>query len=190
VFSLVRLSFTEGQERTAAFAVMGVVLGLANVCGQIVGGVLLQADRLGLAWRPVFLVNVPIGVIRLIVGPFVLPKTGTLTGRRLDAPGVLLSAAGLGMLMYPLIEGRSAGWPPWSVAMLVASPVVLAAFFLHQRWKTRRDLQPLLNTNPLADHAFALGALLILVFFATMTLRRQRREFPHSPALSSHLPLF
>jgi hypothetical protein len=73
------------------------------------------------------------------------------------------------MLMYPLIEGSSAGWPLWSIAMLVTSPIVLAAFFLHQRWKTRCDLQPLLDTNLLSDHAFALGTLLILVFFATMT---------------------
>ena len=169
VFSLVRLSFAEGKERTAAFAVMGVVLGLANVSGQIVGGLLLQADLLGLAWRPVFLVNVPIGVVSLIVGPLVLPRTGALIGRRLDTPGVLLSAVGIGMLMYPLIEGRSAGWPLWSLAMLAASPVVLVVFFLHQRWKTRHDLQPLLDTNLLSDHAFALGALLILIFFATMT---------------------
>jgi MFS family permease len=169
VFSLVRLSFAEGRDRTAAFAALGVVLGLANVTGQIAGGFLLQADLLRLAWRPVFFVNVPIGVISLIIGPFVLPKTGTSTGRRLDAPGVLLSMVGLGMLMYPLIEGRSAGWPLWSVAMLVASPVVLAAFFVHQRWKTRRDLQPLLDTHLLNDRAFALGAVLILVFFATMT---------------------
>jgi EmrB/QacA subfamily drug resistance transporter len=169
VFSLVRLSFAEGRERTTAFAVMGVVLGLGNVCGQIVGGILLQADLWGLAWRPVFLVNVPIGVISLIAAPFVLPKTATLTGRRLDVPGVLLSTMGLGMLMYPLIEGRSTGWPIWSLAMLAASPVVLAAFFLHQRWKTRRNLQPLLDTNLSSDQVFALGALVILIFFATMT---------------------
>jgi EmrB/QacA subfamily drug resistance transporter len=169
VFSLVRLSFAEGRERTAAFAVLGVVLGLANVTDQVVGGMLLQADLLGLAWRPVFFVNVPIGVISLIVGPFVLPRTRNLTSRKLDASGVLLSMVGIGMLMYPLIEGRSSGWPLWSVAMLVASPVVLAAFFLHQRWKTRRDLQPLLDTHLLNDRAFALGALLILTFFPTMT---------------------
>jgi EmrB/QacA subfamily drug resistance transporter len=169
VFSLVRLSFAEGRERTTAFAVMGVVLGLGNVCGLIVGGLLLQADLLGLAWRPVFLVNVPIGVISLIVAPFVLPKTGTLPDRGVDAPGVLLSTLGLGLLMYPLIEGRGAGWPLWSVVMLMACPVVLGAFFLHQRWKTRRDLQPLLDTNLLSDRAFALGALVILIFFATMT---------------------
>jgi EmrB/QacA subfamily drug resistance transporter len=169
VFSLIRLSFDEGRERTAAFAVMGVVLGLGNVSGQMFGGILLHADLMGLAWRPVFLVNVPIGVISLIVAPFVLPTTGTLTGRRLDAPGVLLSTAGLGMLMYPLIEGRGAGWPLWSVVMLIASPAVLAAFFLHQRWKTLRNLQPLLDTNLLSDRAFTFGALVILIFFATMT---------------------
>jgi hypothetical protein len=53
--------------------------------------------------------------------------------------------------------------------MLVASPVVLAAFFLHQRWKTRHNLQPLLDTNLPSDRAFALGALVILIFFATTT---------------------
>jgi EmrB/QacA subfamily drug resistance transporter len=169
VFSLVRLSFAEGRERTAAFAVMGVALGLGNVCGQIVGGLLLQANLLGLAWRPVFLVNVPIGVISLIMAPFVLPKTGASTGRRLDVSGVLLATLGLGLLMYPLIAGGSVGWPLWCVAMMVASPFALAAFFLHQRWKTRRNLQPLLDTNLLSDRAFALGSLVILIFFVTMT---------------------
>jgi EmrB/QacA subfamily drug resistance transporter len=169
VFSLVRTTFANGRERTAAFAVMGVVIGVANVSGQVAGGLLLQADVLGLAWRPVFLVNIPIGVISLIVASFVLPQADVLASRRLDVSGVLLSTVGLGLLMYPLIEGGSAGWPLWSAAMLVSSPFVLAAFFLHQRWKTRLGLQPLLDTNLLADRAFTLGSLLILIFFATMT---------------------
>jgi hypothetical protein len=73
---------------------------------------------------------------------------------------------GLGLLMYPLIEGRGVGWPLWSVAMLGASPVVVAAFFLHQRWKTPRNLQPLLDANLIFARTFALGSLLILVLFA------------------------
>jgi EmrB/QacA subfamily drug resistance transporter len=169
IVSLVRTTFADGRERTAAFATMGVVIGVANVSGQIAGGMLLQADVLGLAWRPVFLVNIPIGVASLILAPLVLPKPGILANRKLDVAGVLLSTLGLGLLMYPLVEGPSAGWPLWSVAMLVASPIVLAAFFLHQRWKTRLGLQPLLDTNLLSDRTFALGALLILIFFATMT---------------------
>ena len=93
------------------------------------------------------------------MAPFALPKAGTLTSRRLDFSGVLLSTVGLGLLMYPLTEGRGAAWPLWSVVTLVASPVVLATFFLHQRWKTRRDLQPLLDTNLHSDRAFAIASL-------------------------------
>src|SRR3984885_6853953 len=175
VFSLVRATVAEGRERTAAFAAMGVVIGVANVSGLVAGGLLLQADMLGLAWRPVFLVNVPIGVISIIVAPFVLPKAAVLSGRRLDVSGVLLSTLGLGLLMYPLIEGRGVGWPLWSVAKLGASPVVLAAFFLHQRWKTRRNLQPLLDTNLIFDRAFALGSSLIIAPRSVSLLTTSRR---------------
>ena len=77
--------------------------------------------------------------------------------------------------MYPLIEGRGVGWPLWSVAMLGASPVVLAAFFLHQRWKTRRNLQPLLDTNLIFDRAFALGSSLIIAPRSVSLLTTSRR---------------
>lgn len=150
VFSLVRTTFAEGRERTTAFAAMGVVIGVANVSGLVAGGLLQQADMLGLAWRPVFLVNVPIGVISIIVAPFVLPKAAVLSGRRLDVSGVLLSTLGLGLLM-------------------------LAAFFLHQRWKTRRNLQPLLDTNLIFDRAFALGSSLIIAPRSVSLLTTSRR---------------
>ena len=52
VFSLVRTTFAEGRERTAAFAAMGVVIGMANISGQVAGGLLPRADLLGLVWRP------------------------------------------------------------------------------------------------------------------------------------------
>ena len=66
---------------------MGVVIGVANVSGLVAGGLLQQADMLGLAWCLLFLVNVPIGVISIIVAPFVLPKAAVLSGRRLDVSG-------------------------------------------------------------------------------------------------------
>jgi hypothetical protein len=67
---------------------MGVVIGVTNVSDLVAGDLLLQADMLGLAWRPVFVVNVPIGVISIIVAPFVLPRAAILSGRRLDVSGV------------------------------------------------------------------------------------------------------
>jgi MFS family permease len=61
VFALVRMSFADGGERKAAFGAMGVAIGLANVAGLVLGGVLIQADLFGLAWRMVFLVNLQLG---------------------------------------------------------------------------------------------------------------------------------
>jgi MFS family permease len=72
VFALVRMSFADGGERRAAFGVMGVAIGLANVAGLVLGGVLIQADLFGLAWRMVFLMNLPIGIVAIFLTPLVL----------------------------------------------------------------------------------------------------------------------
>jgi MFS family permease len=169
VFALVRVTFAEGRERSMAFAVMGVVIGLANVIGQILGGLLVQADLFGLSWRAVFLVNIPIGIISLVVAPFVLEETKRIAEQRLDLPNVALSTTGLSLVMLPLIEGPELRWPTWSIAMLVASPAMMAAFYLHQRWKSVRRMRPLLDTHLFHDRAFSVGLLLVLVFWATNT---------------------
>lgn len=169
VFALVRVTFAEGPERSLAFAVMGVIIGLANVIGQILGGVLVQADLFGLSWRTVFLVNVPIGIGSLVVAPIVLKETKSIAEQRLDLAGVALSTIGLSLLMFPLIEGPELGWPAWSIAMLAMSPIMLAAFYSHQRWKSVRQMMPLLDTDLFHDRAFSVGALLILIFWATNT---------------------
>jgi EmrB/QacA subfamily drug resistance transporter len=169
VFALVRVTFAEGRERTRAFAAMGVVIGLGNVIGQILGGVLVQANLFGLSWRAVFLVNVPIGVASLAVAPFVLEENRRSAEQELDLTGVALSTTGLSLLLLPLIEGPELGWPAWSIAMLVASPGILTAFYLHQRWKSGRRMRPLLDTDLFHDRAFAAGSLLVLLFWATNT---------------------
>jgi EmrB/QacA subfamily drug resistance transporter len=169
VFALVRVTFAEGPERPMAFAVMGVVIGMANVIGQILGGVLVQVDLFGLSWRAVFLVNIPIGMASLAVAPFVMTKSKRIVEQRLDLAGVALSTIGLGLLLLPLIEGPELGWPTWSITMLVASPIMLVAFYLHQRWKSIRGMRPLLDTDLFHDRAFSVGALLILIFWATNT---------------------
>jgi MFS family permease len=169
VFALVRVTFAEGRERSMAFAAMGVVIGLANVIGQILGGIMVQADLFGLSWRAVFLVNIPIGITSLVVAPFVLAETKRVAEQRLDLPGVALSTIGLSLLMLPLIEGPELRWPAWSIGMLVASPAMLTAFYLHQRWKSVRRMRPLLDTDLFHDRAFSVGALLVLIFWATNT---------------------
>jgi EmrB/QacA subfamily drug resistance transporter len=165
VFALVRISFAEGDERTAAFGAMGAAIGLANVAGLILGGVLIQADLLGLAWRMVFLVNLPIGIAAILLTPLVLADMRSGERKRLDLAGVALSTLAMLLLMLPLVEGPERGWAGW----LVASPVAFVGFYLHQRSKSRRGLSPLLETDLFGDRAFNVGALLILIFWGSTT---------------------
>ena len=113
VFALVRMSFAEGDERAAAFGAMGVAIGLANVAGLVLGGVLIQADLFGLAWRMVFLVNLPIGIAAIFLTPLVLADMRSGERKRLDLAGVGLSTLAMLLLMLPLVEGqdRSAAGP-------------------------------------------------------------------------------
>jgi EmrB/QacA subfamily drug resistance transporter len=168
VFSLIRVTFPDPQACAKAFAALGVVLGLAAVAGQVLGGILVAADLWGLSWRPIFLLNVPVGLLAALAAPRLIPADVVRPGQRLDLAGVALSALGLGLLLYPLIEGREAGWPGWSLAMLAAAVPVLAGFALHQHARSRRGAFPLLQTALFRDRAFAVGVLLALVFYSTL----------------------
>jgi MFS family permease len=141
---------------------------LAAVAGQVLGGILVAADLWGLSWRPIFLLNVPVGLLAAIAAPRLIPADTVTPGQRLDLAGVALSALGLGLLLYPLIEGREAGWPGWSLAMLGAAVPVLAGFAWHQHARSRRGASPLLQTALFRDRAFTAGVLLALVFYSTM----------------------
>jgi MFS family permease len=169
VLALVRVTFVSPRDRAAAFAWMGVAIGMGGVLGQVLGGIVVSADILGLHWRPVFLLNLPVGICALLVGPFVLDESRAAGVHRLDLVGAALSAIGLGMLLYPLIEGREAGWPAWSLIMLTSSFAVLALFMAHQHRKTTNGTSPLLDTSLFRDRAFPIGLLLVLLFYGTIS---------------------
>jgi EmrB/QacA subfamily drug resistance transporter len=168
VLAIIRVAFPEGRPRARAFAVMGVVVGLASVLGQILGGLVVGANLWGLTWRPVFLINLPIGAAALVATPMLVPESRSERAARLDRSGAVLSTAGLFLLVFPLIEGQQDGWPAWTLAMLAVSAVVLAMFVADQARKTARDRAPLLDTGLFAQRAFSLGAAAVFAFSATM----------------------
>lgn len=168
VFALIRVTFTDAKERAKAFGWMGVTIGVGAIAGQIVGGLIIAADMWHLAWRPIFLINLPVGICALIGAPLLVAESVNDAKERLDLVGALLSALGLSLLLYPLIEGREAGWPIWSLSMMGAGVVVLGVFGLHQRWKTSQGAFPLLNTDLFRDRGFTVGLFLILLFFGTI----------------------
>jgi MFS family permease len=163
------LSFADDGERTIAFGAMSVVIGLANVAGLILGESSSQTDLFGLAWRAIFLVNLPVGIAAILLTPLVLADVRSGEHKRLDLAGVALSTLAMLLLMLPLVAGPERGWTGWPVAMLIASPLAFLGFYRHQRRKSRRGLSPLLETDLFGDHAFNVGRLLILIFWGSTT---------------------
>jgi EmrB/QacA subfamily drug resistance transporter len=165
VLSIIGVAY-QGPDRVRALSVYGIVLGLAAVGGQLVGGVLVQADIAGLGWRSCFLINVPIGVAALALAPRVVPESRAERSSRIDVTGTVLVTIGLTAVVLPLVEGRQHGWPLWTVLSLAAGPVVLAAFAAHQRRLGLRGGDPLLDPVLFRDRAFSAGLLTQLVFWA------------------------
>jgi len=165
VLSTIQVTFAP-QERGRAFGVYGAVAGIAGSAGQVFGGLLIRADLFGLSWRPVFLVNLPIGVAVLIAAAGFLPESRSATAPRLDLGGVGILSVGLFLLTYPLVEGRDAGWPAWAWLCLVASVPVLVAFVLFERRTTARNGSPLVVLRLFRARAFVAGLLVSLPFNA------------------------
>ena len=102
------------RERIKALAGFGVTAGLGTVSGPLLGGLLIQHNLFGLGWRPIFLINVPVGVIAFAASAVLVRESRVANPPRLDPVGVSLISAALLLLLYPLVEGRQLGWPLWT----------------------------------------------------------------------------
>lgn len=168
VLALITSAFRPG-ERTRALAWFGVTAAVSGVLGQVLGGLLLVADVLGLGWRVIFFVNLPVGVIVLAFAWRLLPTM--TTGRRssLDPAGVAGVSVALALALIPLVLGRSEGWPPWTWALLVASAPAMAATLVYERRLARRGGSPLLDLSLFSTRAFSAGLGIAAAFMAYFT---------------------
>ena len=154
----------DGPRRVRAFSAYGLTLGCAGVFGQLIGGGLIRLDVLGLGWRAIFLINVPVGVAALAMARRVLPESRSPIAARLDPIGAVLITATLVALVLPLVEGRAQGWPTWTYVCLAGSAVLAAITLLHQRGLHRVGGAPTLALGLFRDRAFVVGALAGLVY--------------------------
>lgn len=166
VLTVLQTQFT-GRRRVVAFSVLGVTMGSASIVGQLLGGALIDWDLLGLSWRTVFLVNIPLGVLTLVGAYFFLPSRRPPVVRPvLDIAGAFILTAALILLMFPLLYGEQLGWPWWVLASLVSSIPALALFWRLQAAKTLRQDSPLLDTSLFSQRRFLGGLVVSTVFFA------------------------
>ncbi|MFB9195978.1 MFS transporter [Actinomadura verrucosospora] len=140
VLSLIQLSF-KGAARARALGLYSMVLALGVALGQVAGGVIVT---LGGSWRPIFLVNVPVGAALLAIGPRLMPPEHRKPVR-LDLPGVVLLSCGMAALVVPLVLGREQHWPLWTWPSIATGCVVLAIFCVHEL----RTASPLLDLSVL-----------------------------------------
>jgi len=132
VLSLIQRKFA-GAARARALGSYAAVIAGGAVVGQVVGGLLVSADLWGTGWRPVFLVNVPVGVVLLVLSARVLPRDSGEPGRGMDLPGLVTLSAAVLFLVVPLVLGHEEHWPLWGWLMLGGSALAFALFVVVER---------------------------------------------------------
>ncbi|MEV6429038.1 MFS transporter [Nocardia sp. NPDC051463] len=175
ILAIIRATFPE-HERAKAIAVYSGVGGSASAVGLSLGGLLVQWDLFDLGWRPIFLVNIPVGIAALIAATVVMRDSRAVTGNglpgaansaatRLDLGGMTLAISAVLLLAYPLTEGRQLGWPAWTFAMMGASAVTSGLFVAYERRRTRTVGSPLIDLDLFRSRPFAIGLASWLLFW-------------------------
>jgi EmrB/QacA subfamily drug resistance transporter len=163
VLATIHVTFAEA-ERGKAFAIYGAVLGIGVVIGPVLGGLIVSWNLFGLGWRPIFLVNLPIGILGLVLGAGFMRESRAEHARQLDVLGVGWAASGLFLLIFPLTQGRDLGWPWWGYLMMIASTAVLAGFVIYQRVRLKRGDWPLVQLSLFRARKFSAGLSVQLLF--------------------------
>lgn len=150
-----------GPELGTAFGIYGGVSGIALIAGPIVGGLLVKYAN----WQSVFLINVPIGIIGLVVGAFVIKESrNTRANRYVDIVGVLLSIATLFSLTLPLIKGAEWGWTSGrTLGWLAAAVVLFVLFIVAEMVQTRRGLDAMMDLSLFRVPTFSGTAVITVI---------------------------
>ena len=159
--SIIRNVFTDPRERAQAIGVWGAVIGISMALGPVVGGALV--DSVG--WRAVFIVNVPIGLLAILLTALYVPESRADRPRRIDPVGQVLVIVALASLTYAIIEGPTAGWLSGQTlglfALSVASFVALVAYELRRR-------EPLLEIRFFRSAPFSGATAIAVAMFMAM----------------------
>jgi len=176
VLSMMQVMY-KPEERSGINGLFGALGGLAASLGPVIGGLLIKWNILGWDWRPIFLINVPVGLFALFMGVRFLPEGKSSHPLKLDIPGTLLVVSAIFLLTYPLIQGREYGWPAWSFVMMIASLPIFGIFAWWQKRKERTDGSPLILPSLFKNRSFGVGLAVNMIFemamisfFLTLTL--------------------
>jgi hypothetical protein len=158
VLSLIQLVFT-GKARARAIGLYSMILALGVAAGQILGGLVVGANLLDVGWRAAFLINVPVGILLLVLARSSLPAHVRQGSFKPDVMGIAFLAASMIAVVGPLIFGREQGWPIWALVVLPIGLIGLAGFFLFERRLSSQGGQPVLEVDALRPPGVKPGLL-------------------------------
>ncbi|MFD5033678.1 MFS transporter [Streptomyces sp. NPDC058220] len=163
VLAIIHVTFP-AHERGKVFGMFGAIIGLGAVSGPLLGALLTQWNLFGLEWRPIFLINLPVGIAGVLLGRKFITESKAPQALRLDLVGVVLVTGSLLMLIYPLTRGRELGWPLWGHVCMISSLAVFAGFVAYEKRKARKDGSPLVELSLFKVRSFAAGIAVQLTF--------------------------
>ncbi|WP_378943951.1 MFS transporter [Paracoccus sp. R86501] len=156
------------EEKAKAFALAGVIVSLGAVMGPLLGGVLITADIYGLGWRPIFLVNLPVGALVVLGGLKLIPRLSSSRTLAIDWWGVLLFALTITLIVLPMVEGPLLGWPLWCLALLGLSVPTGIMFVRRQFSLADAGREQLLPAQLMKDGGFMSGIIIVLLHFSAI----------------------
>jgi EmrB/QacA subfamily drug resistance transporter len=185
--SIIRNVFTDARERAQAIGMWGATVGISLALGPVVGGVLVQSA----GWPSIFWINVPIGLLALVLTARYVPESRAPRARRIDPVGQVLVIVLLASLTYAIIEGPSRGWSSAEIlAFFFAAAASLIALMVYER----RRSEPLLELRFFRSVPFSSASAIAVLSFAALggflflnTLYLQEAHHPRLSALDAGL---
>src|SRR4051812_20441718 len=155
--AIISAAYPDRRERNAAVGIWAGVGGLALAVGPLLGGVLSQHA----SWGWIFMINVPVGVATLALGGWAVSESRDPVRRRLDVPGLVLSAVSLTALTWALIEGSPRGWTSGLVlgAFALAAAAGLAFVAVEKRWT-----DPMVEVGLFRNRVFSGGVVAMMLW--------------------------
>lgn len=153
------------EQLPRAFSVFGPVMSISSVLGPIFAGFIIVANIGGLSWRPMFLINIVLGLSGIIAAIKLLPHDKPISNEKLDGLGSLLLALTMFSLIFGLIQGSTDGWTRIPIISICVGIITFIAFGIRQKYAEN----PLIKTSLLANRGFTSGMILGLAFFAAVS---------------------
>lgn len=156
----------QGSDRGRPFGLLGATIGISTGVGPLLGGTLIQLGGQHDGWRWVFFVNVPVGILTMLLAWRVLPTHSTRPAERrgLDPVGVLLLGLGVVLVLLPLVQRQQ--WQGWLKWLLIPAGLLVLLGFVGWELRYRRRREPLFDLALFRLRSYSLGTLIGLLYFA------------------------